>query len=168
MKEFITPKYTFSPGTSGSGYVNLHGIQDFDIKRLVAIINQTKGILIYSTSSETNKYTSVDGTKVYLNFDTSSQSASDELQIIYNLESSTMDLVVMLNNLLSIIASPGIRDKTVNADRATIVNTVTTSPNGGTVSTLTNLTQFGTYQAQMQIIQNNLNAWSNVCRAKIS
>lgn len=164
MKEFITPRYTFSPGASGVGFVDLQGIDNFDVARLVAIINQTRGILIYSTASETNKYTSVSGKTVYLNADTSTQSADDQLQIIYNKEASTIDMVVMLNNLLNIIASPGIRDKTINADRVTLVGGSTTLSSG----TLTNLNQFSGYQTQMQIIQNNVNAWANTCRRTIS
>jgi len=164
MKEFITPKYTFSPGASGVGFVNLSGISDFDVARLVAIINQTKGILIYSTASETSKYTAVSGTKVFLNSDTSAQSANDQLQIIYNLESSTVDMVVMLNNLLSIIANPGIRDKTINANRVTLVGGSTTISSG----TISNVSTLSGYQTQLQIIQNNLNAWANTCRRTIS
>jgi hypothetical protein len=167
MKEFITPKYNFSPGTSGIGYVDLLGIDNFDVARLVAIINQTKGILIYSTSSEIGKFTSISGTKIYLNIDTSTQSSDDKLQIIYNSESSTVDMIVMLNNLLSIIANPGIRDKTINADRVTLVGGSTTI-SSGTVTTVSNLASIGGYQGQMQIINNNINAWSNVCRRTIS
>jgi len=172
MKEFITPKYKFSPGTSTVGYVDLSGIKNFDIARLVAIINQTKGILIYTTASESAKYTSVVGTKVYLNIDTSSHSTDDELQIIYNNESSTMDMIVMLNNLLSIIANPGIRDKTVNADRVSVVNTVPVTISSGTVTissgTVTNLTTLSGYQSQISVINNNMSAWYLSCRSKIS
>jgi hypothetical protein len=176
MKEFITPNYIFSPGASGVGFVNLLGIDQFDVARLVAIINQTRGILIYSTASSANKYTSVSGTTVYLNFDTSSQSSTDQLQIIYNNESSTIDMIVMLNNLLSIIANPGIRDKTINADRVTLAGGSTSITSGSltslttvsTVSTVSNVAAVGGYQGQMQIIQNNINAWANACRRTIS
>ena len=167
MKEFITPRYVFSPGSSGVGFVDLVGIDRFDVARLVIIINQTDGTLLYSTASETNKYTSVSGTKVYLNIDTSTQSSSDQLQIVYNNETSTMDMIVMLNNLLSIIANPGIRDKTINADRVTLVGGSTTI-SSGTVTTVSNLATIAGYQGQMQIIHNNMNAWSNVCRRTIS
>ena len=171
MKEFITPQYIFSPGASGVGFVNLLGIEQFDVARLVAIINQTRGIIIYSTASTSNKYTSVSDTTVYLNFDTSTQSPNDQLQIIYNNEASMVDVIVMLDNLLSIIASPGIRDKTVNADRVTLAGGSTTI-SSGTVAissgTVTNLGNIGGYQAQMQIVQNNINAWANTCRTRIS
>lgn len=165
MKEFITPNYIFSPGASGVGFVNLLGIEQFDVARLVAIINQTRGILIYSTASVDNKYTSVSGTTVYLNFDTSSQSSTDQLQIIYNNEASTIDMIVMLNNLLSIIANPGIRDKSVNADRVSIVGTPAVTITSGTITTLSTLAG---YQAQIPVQNNNLAAWALACRNRIS
>jgi hypothetical protein len=167
MKEFITPRYVFSPGSPGVGFVDLVGINNFDVARLVVIINQTDGTLIYSTASETNKYTAVSGTKVYLNVDTSTQSSSDQLQIIYNKETSTVDMIVMLNNLLSIIASPGIRDKSVNADRVTLVGG-TTAISSGTITTVSNLVALAGYQAQIPVQNNNLAAWALGCRSRIS
>lgn len=83
MKAFITPSYTFTPGASGGGTIDLSSITGFDIKRLIAIINQTRGELIYSTGSSTLKYTSVVGGVVTLFADTSTQSSTDTLQIIY-------------------------------------------------------------------------------------
>lgn len=83
MKKFIAPTYTFTPGASGVGTVNLSGIASFDIKYLVCIINQTDGIVIYSTASTTKGFTSVVGTTVTLQFDTSSMSSGDTLQVIY-------------------------------------------------------------------------------------
>ena len=167
MKEFITTKYTFSPGASGVGFVDLSGIDSFDSTRLVAIINQTRGVLLYSTASETSKYTLIEGNRVFLNTDTSSHSAEDSLQIIYNKESSTVDMVVLLNNLLSIIATPAIRDKTINADRVTLVGGSTTI-SSGTVTTVSNLSTFSNYQSQIQTINSNLNAWANTCRSTIT
>lgn len=167
MKEFITPNYIFSPGASGVGSVNLLGIEQFNVARLVAIINQTRGILIYSTASIDNKYTSVSGTTVYLNFDTSSQSSTDQLQIIYNNEASMVDVIIMLDNLLSIIANPGIRDKTVNADRVTLAGGSTTI-SSGTVTTVSNLAALAGYQAQIPVQNNNTAAWALACRNRIS
>lgn len=155
MKEFITPRYIFSPGISGVGYVDLVGISGFDPARLVAIINQTVGTIIYSTASATNKYTAVSGTKVYLNIDTSTHSASDELQIIYNKESSTVDMIVMLSNLMSLIANPPTLDKTVNTSRVSVI------------SGNTNIAQFGSYLSQQAILYNNIAAWSTACRSRI-
>ncbi len=87
MKLFITPSYTFTPGASGVGTVNLSGISGFDIKYLVAIINQTRGIVIYATGDTATRYTNVAGTTVTLNYDTSAQSGADVLQVIYEVTS---------------------------------------------------------------------------------
>lgn len=86
MKQFISPAYTFTPGISGVGTVNLSGITSFNIKYLVSIINQTKGIVIYSTASSDLKYTNVTGAIVTLNLDTSTHSAGDVLQVIYEVQ----------------------------------------------------------------------------------
>ena len=84
MKLLITPSYTFTPGISGSGTVNLSGIGSFDVKHLVAIINQTKGNVIYSTGSVALRYTNVTGTTLTLFCDTSLMSNTDTLQVIYD------------------------------------------------------------------------------------
>jgi hypothetical protein len=165
MKQFITPFYIFVPGATGVGYIDLKSIQNFDVKRLVAIINQTQGKIIYSAASEAFKYLAVTGSQLYFNVDTSGQSASDDIQIIYDAESSTVDMIVMLNNLLSIIANPGIRDKSVNADRVSVVNTVPVTVSSGTV---TNLLALAGYQAQIPVQNNNLAAWSLTRRNTIS
>jgi hypothetical protein len=90
MKSFIAPLYTFTPGASGVGTVNLSGISGFDIKYLVSIINQTKGELIYSTASTSLRYTNVTGTTVTLFKDTSSMSSGDVLQVIYEVQSALL------------------------------------------------------------------------------
>ena len=83
MKSFITPNYTFTPGASGVGTVALSGIAGFNIKYLVAIINQTRGVTIYATGSTATRYTALAGTTLTLFADTAGHSASDVLQVIY-------------------------------------------------------------------------------------
>ena len=90
MKSFIAPSYTFTPGASGVGSVNLSGISGFDVKYLVSIINQTRGEIIYSTASATLKFTNVTGTTVTLFKDTSAMNASDVLQVIYEVQSQVL------------------------------------------------------------------------------
>ena len=110
MKKFITPTYTFTPGISGVGTVNLSGITGFDVKYLVAIINQTDGIVIYSTGSQTLKYTNVTGTTITLLADTSSMSAGDTLQVIYEDNSAIAVEAVLLDkdgNEVSPVATVG-------------------------------------------------------------
>lgn len=166
MKQFIVTPYVFIPGAIGAGYIDLNYIPKFDITRLVAIINQTSGKVLYSTASESLKYLvlSLDN-KLYFNQDTSSQSSTDEIQILYDQETTTVDTTVMLNNLLSIIANPGIRDKSLNADRVAVVNTVPVTVSSGTITTLSTLAG---YQAQMPVQNNNLAAWYLSCRKTIT
>lgn len=83
MKKFITPTYTFTPGASGVGTVDLSGISGFDKKNLVSIINQTRGVIIYATGSTALRYTNVTGTVVTLFYDTTTQNNADILQVIY-------------------------------------------------------------------------------------
>jgi hypothetical protein len=83
MKSFIVPSYTFVTGASGVGSVDLSGIANFNKKYLVAIINQTAGVVIYATGSQSNRYTNVTGSVVTLFYDTSSMNAGDTLQVIY-------------------------------------------------------------------------------------
>jgi hypothetical protein len=83
MKSFLAPSYTFTPGASGVGTVNLSGIAGFNIKYLVAIINQTRGVTIYATGSTATRYTALAGTTLTLFADTSDHNSSDVLQVIY-------------------------------------------------------------------------------------
>jgi hypothetical protein len=82
-KAFISPTYTFTPGASGVGTVNLSGISAFDVKRLVAVVNQTRGVVIYATGSTSTRYTAVSGSTLTLFADTTGQNSADVLQVIY-------------------------------------------------------------------------------------
>jgi hypothetical protein len=83
-KAFISPTYTFTPGASGVGTVNLSGIASFDAKRLVAVINQTRGVTIYATGSTATRYTAISGTTLTLFVDTTGHNSGDVLQVIYD------------------------------------------------------------------------------------
>lgn len=83
MKQFTIPSYTFTPGSSGVGTVNLSGISGFNVKYLVAVINQTRGVVIYSTGDTATRYTNLAGTTLTLNVDTSTHNSNDVLQVIY-------------------------------------------------------------------------------------
>ncbi len=110
MKKFITPTYTFTPGISGVGTVNLSGIDSFNIKNLVSIINQTKGVVIYATGSQTLKYTNVSGTTVTLFFDTTGMSSGDTLQVIYE-DNSALEVIPSVTTPEGAIVSGNIIDE---------------------------------------------------------
>ena len=54
MKAYLTPTpaYTYTPGASGVGTVDLRGINDFDVANLSLIVNHTRGIPIYAAGSD--------------------------------------------------------------------------------------------------------------------
>jgi hypothetical protein len=84
MKSFITPSYIFTPGISGVGTIDLLGIENFNIKRLVAIININSNVIIYNVASSTAGFTAVNNTTITLDYDTSAMSSNDLLQVIYD------------------------------------------------------------------------------------
>jgi hypothetical protein len=97
MSGYITPAYTFTPGPSGVGTINLSGINDFNIKRLVAIINQTAGEIIYSSANSSYNYTNVVGTTITLKADTTGQNSTDILQVVYDTGYVVLDPTFPIN-----------------------------------------------------------------------
>jgi hypothetical protein len=59
-------------------------IPNFNIKQLIAVINQTSGTIIYATGNPNLGYTTLSGNTVTLVCDTSSQNNADVLQVIYD------------------------------------------------------------------------------------
>lgn len=172
MKDFITPSYTFSPGASGVGYVDLSGINNFDVKRLVAIINQTNGSIIYATASPATKYTNVTGTQVTLFADTTGQNPTDNLQIIYNsvedlpvTDSNLSDLVKLMSRMVKSMDSLNVVDSNhrqrVVVDSANVTGSLSTV---STVSSLSTISGMGTDQ----FINIARNTYANGIRSKLS
>lgn len=83
MKNYISPNYVFTPGISGVGTIDTN-IQNFDIKLLVGIINITREEVIYWPSYSGRGYTNVSGDTITLEYNTSTHSSGDILQIIYD------------------------------------------------------------------------------------
>ena len=158
MKQFTTPSYTFTPGASGVGTVNLSGITDFDPRKLVAIINQTRGVVIYSTGGTATRYTAISGTLLTLNVDTSTHSAGDALQVIYEETSVEIESINAMEALRMAIHSltrtigqsmpdtAGRLRVLAENPTASALNATVSLAGGqtlGTLSTLTNITQIG-------------------------
>jgi hypothetical protein len=168
MKDFLVVPYTFTPGLSGVGSVALV-IENFTINRLVALINTTRGVVLYASGDPSKLINSVSGNVLTLSVDTSTHSASDIIQIIYN---SPDPLVISLNSvelwLKSIFQSiqyPNYLDRTINAIRVAVINTIATVT---TVTTLTNQTNIGSYTADVQNYAGSRTAWSQIVRGRIS
>lgn len=177
MKDFTITDYIFSPGVSASGFVDLYSVEDFDITRVIAIINQTKGAVIYATGSTDKRYTSVSGNKIYLNFDTSSHSSSDKLQIVYNSskalktqDTDQQELTKLLSRLVKVMENQqacdaGQRQRVIiDAGTITTVSAVTAVT---TVSSMTNAAAIAG-MGQEQYINIARNAYANSIRNKLT
>lgn len=83
MKNLITPTYTFIPGSAGVGTLAVN-IVDFDIRLLYAVLNITRGGIIYATGRSGFGYTALSGNTLTLQNDTASMGAGDVLQFLYD------------------------------------------------------------------------------------
>lgn len=104
MKKYLQTAYVFTPGLSGVGTIKTN-IINFDIRLLVAIINATREEIIYSPGLTGRGFTNISGDTITLEFNTSSYSSSDSIQILYD---STPDYPIPMdsdrnNELLSML-----------------------------------------------------------------
>lgn len=176
MKQFVTPSYTFTPGASGVGTVDLFGITDFDARKLVSVINQTRGVVIYSTGGAATRYTAVSGSTLTLNVDTSTHSAGDALQVIYEVTDpqpvSDDTVGNLLLRILQMLMAPLGYDKSLGRQRGTVV--VETLPTLAAVTTVTTVTSvsniggIGGLSAQMTVFDQNRSAWAQCVRSRIT
>ncbi len=90
-KEFVTYSYVFNPSAKT---IDLSSIPNFDIKLLANITNLTTGNThIYVAGAETGLgYSSLAGSVITLQYDTTSMNSTDKLLIQYNIP-STLKLV---------------------------------------------------------------------------
>lgn len=163
MKKIIANAVSvFSPSTST---ITLD-IDNFDVRNLYAIINQTNPALIYATATQGKGYSSVVGNTIVLQYDCNGMGASDNIQVIYD-DSEDIDL---LNNIflalkdLSFLASV----RGVSSDlRTTVINTVPTTISSGTVS---NLAAVGGFSANAEVpaIQNIATAQGNINNIQVT
>ena len=83
MKKILSTTYTFTPGASTVGTVDLSGITNFDIKKLYAILNTTRDQMIYAIAQTGLGYSAVSGSVITLEFNTTGMSGSDSLSVLY-------------------------------------------------------------------------------------
>lgn len=188
MKDFLVTEYIFFPGVSGSGYVEFINLDDFDITRLISIINQTRGVIIYATGSVEKAYSSFSGKRVFLNFNTSTHNANDKLQIVYNnsqalktTDNNQQDLTKLLSRLVKVMENQqacdaGQRQRiTVDAFTAGLslptvgaVTSITNALPAGTnaVGAITNVQQVAS-MGQEQYINIARNVYANSIRSKL-
>jgi hypothetical protein len=92
MQQVVNVSYTFAPGAARVGTLDLSAIPNFDIKQLMAVVNISKGSVIFLAGDSTRGFVSENSGVVTLIASTMGHSASDELQIIYDVGVQTVAL----------------------------------------------------------------------------
>jgi hypothetical protein len=99
MKTSVTNNVAFNASTKTLSFA----ISNFDVRKLYAVINQTRGVLIYSTASTTLGFTSLSDNVMVLQLDTTSMSNTDVLQVLYEVD-ETNELLFAIQESLARLA----------------------------------------------------------------
>lgn len=174
MKNYITPDYTFTPGAANTGTVRIN-LEDFTAKRLIAITNVTRNVIIYAPGLNGAGLAAVSDNVVTLQADTSTHAATDVLQVIYDIGESRIE--TLLRWILQMLMAPLGYDKSLQRYRqttviesgtVTTVSTVTTVTGVTTVSTVSNLSTIDNLQGRIMVLGINNSAWADCHRSRIS
>ena len=84
MKQLVTFDPTFTPGLSGVGTLDFSGYAGFELKKLYAVINTTRGTPIYVPGTTQYGITSATASKITLSANTSTHSGNDTLLTFYD------------------------------------------------------------------------------------
>lgn len=84
MKQLIPFNPVFTPGSSGVGKLDFSRYPNFSISDLYAVINVTRNVTMYVPGTTTYGATSIVGSVIYLTYNTSQFSASDQLMVFYD------------------------------------------------------------------------------------
>jgi hypothetical protein len=121
--------------------VTLSGIDDLKIWQILIIVNLTRETIMYNPYVTGYGYTSFSNNVLTLEFDTSSYSNSDVLQIFYDNSDSQQanisDLAMEIKDLIKVIATPAFVDA-VGGLKITsgVLTTLTTCSTVSTVTTV--------------------------------
>lgn len=136
MKKIIITDPTFTPSTNTVDTK----IENFDIRKLYAIINQTAGNLIYATGVQGKGFTSVTDSTVVLEYNTSSMLDTDILQFLYDDDEDIQWLQNIYESLDKLGFLTSVRGPSANL-RVTVTDAVVVS--SGTVTTVGNIGAIG-------------------------
>jgi hypothetical protein len=173
----IAGSYTFTPGSSGLGSVGFIGI-DLTLANVKLITNVTRNEIIYNFADSAAGATSFGLNNLVLDYDTSTHSASDVLQIILDVDAPMPvdvapqgTLSNLLVRVLRLLSSPLGYAKDLQRYRNTAIvesGTVTTVGTVTTCSTVTNVSQLGGLPAERLINSASRSAWATSHRARIT
>lgn len=167
-KKLIT-NYTFNKVAKT---VTLNEYTSISLSNVLLVTNVTSNIIVYNFADPLRGGTVLTNV-LTLNYDTSSMSNSDILQIFYEDadalgKTSVDDLATAIRTLILVLANPSYIDKSANQMRAQITGSLTTAGTVSTVATVTGLTNIDGYQGKSLMIADNINAWANVVRSSIT
>lgn len=156
MKKTIITEPVFTPSTKT---INTN-IDNFDIRKLYAIINVTTGALIYATGIEGKGYTGISDSTITLQYDTTNMNSTDVLQILYDDDEDTQWLQNIYEAVDALNFLTGVRGPSANL-RVTVTDGLL-SISSGTITTVNNFAGFGTQQivpstVNIGAIQSNIN-----------
>ena len=83
-------------------------------------------------------------------------------------QSSQQDMILLLTRMLNYLNSPMGYDKSLQRQRGTVAVESGTLTTVTTVTTVGNIFSIGTYNAQMQVLDQNRVAWAQCVRARIT
>ena len=149
MKKTITTDIVFVPSQK-LVYIN---IDNFDLRNLYAIINQSTQTIIYATGIQGKGGTMVSENVIELSYDTTSMNESDRLQIIYD-DSTDLELLAAIYEGIDALGFlTGVRGPAANL-RVTVTD-------GSILTNVTNMTyptnQFVPSTINIGAIQSNIN-----------
>lgn len=166
MKKLIT-NYTFNASAQTITFVDQASI---DLESVLLITNVTSNVIVYNFANPAQGG-SVAGNVLTLDYNTTSMSNSDALQIYYDDASTTpssaenqVELQQLTNALYELINRldflPAVRG--ISADlRTSVVNTVNTTIQSGTVTTLSSLGPYNT-NTMVKDLNNSLAISANI------
>ena len=156
--------FVFDPA---SKTITFSGV-DLQLKNVLLITNVKTGDILYNFASKSQQC-SISGNVITLTFDTTLMNAADELQIYVDIPSTYLgELSVYLRKLLHGVLFPSFVDRSLNSARISIVSGSVGIATSQTLATLTDQTNIGGYQAKGQVLNNNLNSWSNTVRRRFT
>jgi hypothetical protein len=89
MKTILYTNPVFTPAAANSGTLNFSTTNNFQVNRLLAVIDQTQNTLIYATSAPNLGYSNFSGTTLTLQANTTGYSSTDSLICIYDYAGAT-------------------------------------------------------------------------------
>lgn len=129
MKAYLTDSVAFNPALKTLDFSNVF---NFDVRKLLAVINLTSGLIIYASGGTSLGYSSIAGSVLTLTYDTTAMNAGDKLQVIYDTVGSQVDLPTQDQHYLPIRPLPQQKFRTtfaktisgnVDSDYFTLVRT---------------------------------------------